>query len=77
MGTADPNLHRQLMQLLKELHLPMFREYYAELANQAAREEMSYARYLLELAQKECEVRRVHKIERLVKTSRLPLEKQL
>ncbi len=77
MGTADPDLHRQLMQLLKELHLPMFREYYAELANQAAREEMSYARYLLELAQKECEVRRAHKIERLVKNSRLPLEKRL
>jgi DNA replication protein DnaC len=77
MARSDRNLHRQLMLLLKELHLPMFREYYAQLANQAVQEEMSYSRYLYELAQKECEVRRANKIQRLVKTSRLPLEKTL
>jgi DNA replication protein DnaC len=77
MTRADRNLHRQLLLLLKELHLPMFREYYAQLANQALQEGMSYSRYLYELAQKECEVRRAHKIQRLVKTSNLPLEKTL
>jgi DNA replication protein DnaC len=77
MARSDRNLHRQLMLLLKELHLPMFREHYAQLANQAVQEEMSYSRYLYELAQKECEVRRANKIQRLVKTSRLPLEKTL
>jgi len=55
----------------------MFREYYAPLANRAAQEAMTYSRYLYELALKECEVRRANKIERLVKTSRLPLEKTL
>jgi DNA replication protein DnaC len=77
MTRADRNFHRQLLRLLKELHLPMFREYYAPLANQALREGMSYSRYLYELAVKESEVRRVHQLERLVKTSRLPLEKTL
>lgn len=77
MTRADRNLHRQLLLLLKELHLPMFREYYAPLANQARQEGMSYSRYLYELAQKECEVRRANQIERLVKTSNLPLEKTL
>jgi DNA replication protein DnaC len=40
-------------------------------------EEMSYARYLYELVVKECEVRRANKIDRLVKSSKLPLEKTL
>jgi len=77
MTRTDRNLHRQLMLRLKELHLPMFREYYASLANRAVQEEMSYSRYLYELALKECEIRRANKIQRLVKTSRLPLEKTL
>jgi DNA replication protein DnaC len=77
MTRADRNLHRQLLLLLKELHLPMFREYYGQLANQALQEEMSYSRYLYELVAKECEVRRANKIQRLIKTSRVPLEKTL
>ena len=77
MTKADRNLHRQLMLLLKELHLPMFREYYGPLANQALQQDMSYSRYLYELAVKEGEVRRAHKIERLLKASKLPLEKTL
>jgi DNA replication protein DnaC len=77
MTKANRNLHRELMLLLQELHLPMFREYYAQLANQALQQEMSYSRYLYELALRECEVRRANKIERLVKASKLPLEKTL
>jgi DNA replication protein DnaC len=77
MTRADRNFHRQLLRLLKERPLPLFREYYAPLAHQALREGMSYSRYLYELAVKESEVRRVHQRERRVKTSRLPLEKTL
>ena len=77
MTKANRNLHRELMLLLKELHLPMFREYYAQLANQALQQDMSYSRYLYELTLKECEVRRANKIERLIKASKLPLEKTL
>jgi len=71
------NLHRQLTDLLKELHLPTFREYYAECGRHAIQEELSYEQYLLELAQRECEVRRANKIARLVKASQLPMEKTL
>lgn len=71
------DLHKQLINLLKELHLPMFREYYHEFAQKAIAEEMSYAQYLLELAQRECEVRRANKIARLVRASKLPMEKTM
>jgi len=72
-----PNLRKQLTELLKELHLPMFREYHAEYAVKAINEGLSYEQYLLELAQIECDVRRANKIARLVKASQLPMEKTL
>lgn len=75
--TADKDLGKVLVKLLKELHLPMFREYYGECAQKAIREELAYEQYLFELAQRECEVRRANKIARLIKTSKLPLEKTL
>jgi len=69
--------HKKLIELLKELHLPMFREYHQEFAQKAATDELGYEEYLYELAQREFEVRRANKIARLVKASRLPLEKTL
>ena len=72
-----PNLRKQLTELLKELHLPMFREYHAEYAVKATNEGLSYEQYLLELAQIECDVRRANKIATLVKASQLPMEKTL
>jgi DNA replication protein DnaC len=71
------NLRKQLIELLKELHLPMFREYHADYALKAMNESLSYEQYLFELAQIECEVRRANKIIRLVKASKLPMEKTL
>jgi DNA replication protein DnaC len=53
----------------------MFREYYQEFANRAIKDNLGYAQYLFELAQRECEVRRANKIARLLKASKLPLEK--
>jgi len=69
--------HKQLIELLKELHLPMFREYYQEFAQKATTHELGYEDYLYELAIRECEVRQANKIVRLVKASKLPLEKTL
>ncbi len=63
------------MGLLKELHLPAFRAGYEELALQAQQESLSYERYLLGLAQRECQQRQNNRIERLLRQSRLPLEK--
>ena len=71
------DMNKQLIELLKELHLPMFREYYQEFAQKAIADELGYEEYLYELAQRECEIRRANKIARLVKMSKLPLEKTL
>ena len=70
-------MNEQLTQLLKELHLPMFREYYGEFAQRAIADELGYEEYLYELVIRESEHRRSNMIERLVKTSKLPLEKTL
>jgi DNA replication protein DnaC len=71
------NLRKKLTELLKELHLPMFREYHAEYAVKAMSEGLSYEQYLFELAQIECDVRRANKIIRLIKASKLSMEKTL
>jgi DNA replication protein DnaC len=60
---------------LRDLHLPAFRRCYEELARQAQQESLSYERYLLHLAERECQERRANRIDRLLRQSRLPLEK--
>jgi DNA replication protein DnaC len=65
------------MALLRELHLPTFRECFEELARRAVQETASYEQYLLELAERECQARWAKRIERLLRDSRLPLEKDL
>jgi len=66
---------KELDTLLKQLRLPTFRDNYADLAQQAAKEDLSYTEYLLHLARAEAQIRRYNQIQRLVKASRLPLEK--
>src|SRR6202049_3462949 len=51
------------------------RSQYEEVARQATAESWSYANFLLELVQRECQQRQHNRIERLLKASRLPLEK--
>ncbi len=62
----------ELVACLKELHLPTARECYQELADSARREGLSYEAYLLEVLQRECQGRRQHRMERLLRESRLP-----
>ena len=62
---------------LRQLHLPTFRECFEELARQAVQETASYEQYLLELAERECQARWSKRTERLLRQSRLPLEKDL
>jgi DNA replication protein DnaC len=66
---------KELDNLLKQLRLPTFRDNYVGLAQQAAKEDMGYIEYLLHLARAEAQIRRYNQIQRLVKASRLPLEK--
>jgi len=62
---------------LRQLHLPTFRECFEELARRAVQETASYEQYLLELAERECQARWSKRTERLLRQSRLPLEKDL
>jgi DNA replication protein DnaC len=77
MSSNTPDLKTQLIDDLKELHLPAMRGSFEALAHMAQQESQSYERYLLELTQRECQTRRDHRIERLLRESRLPLEKNL
>jgi DNA replication protein DnaC len=60
---------------LQELRLPAVREQYEAVARQASAESWSYPDYLRELLERECAQRRQSRIERLLRDSRLPLEK--
>jgi len=74
---AATEVAARLTAYLKELHLPTLRACFVEQARRALKETLSYEQYLLELVQAECEARRAHRIERLLRQSRLPLEKDL
>ena len=65
------------MACLRELHLPTFRECFEELARRAVQETASYEQYLLDVAERECQARLAKRTERLLRDSRLPLEKDL
>jgi DNA replication protein DnaC len=66
-----------LMENLKELRLPAMLACFEDTARRAEKETLSYEQYLLELAERECEQRRGHRIRRLLQASGLPLEKSL
>jgi DNA replication protein DnaC len=57
--------------------LPTIREEYEPAAQRARQESSSYERYLLDLAERECEARRSNRIERQLRDSRLLMEKSL
>jgi DNA replication protein DnaC len=77
MSTNPEDMKAQLTDNLKELHLPTMRGSFEEQARQAQQESQSYERYLLELTERECQARREHRIERLLRESRLPPGKDL
>ena len=70
-------LKTTLTQCLKELHLPTVRACYEEEADRARRESLSYEQYLSELMEREREVSFHNRIDRLLRESKLPLEKTL
>jgi len=70
-------LKTSLTKCLKELHLPTVRACYEEEADQARQETLAYEHYLAEVMEREREVRRHNRIQRLLRESKLPLEKSL
>jgi DNA replication protein DnaC len=77
MVASTANVKQALDGHLRELHLPTVRAGYEAAARQAEAETLSYEQYLLGLAERECEVRRHNRVERLLRQSKLPLEKNL
>jgi DNA replication protein DnaC len=67
----------QLTEHLKDLRLPTIRECFADEAKRARKESLSYEAYLLELISRETEDRRQRRIDRFLRESKLPLEKNL
>jgi DNA replication protein DnaC len=67
----------RLERCLKDLHLPTVRRCYQDEAINARRDNWDYETYLYELAVRECEDRQNKRIARLLRDSKLPLEKSL
>jgi len=67
----------QLLEYLKELNLPTVREIFQDVAIRATNQSLSYEQYLLELMEREVETRRNNRIEKWLRLSHLPLEKNL
>jgi len=74
---SSGDLKTRLVELLRVLHLPGLRECFAEEAERAVREGLSHEQYLLELVEREVDLRRQSRVGRLLRESRLPLEKSL
>jgi DNA replication protein DnaC len=64
-----------LTRCLQELRLAAVRSQYEAVVRQATAESWGYADFLLEVMQRECQQRQHHRIERLLKASKLSLEK--
>jgi DNA replication protein DnaC len=64
-----------LIRCLKELHLPTVRGCYEEEADKARKEDITYEYYLAEVMEREREVRNHKRIQRMLRESKLPLEK--
>jgi DNA replication protein DnaC len=77
MSTSSTDMKTQLIDNLKELHLPAMRGCFQEQAHQAQQESQSYEHYLLGLTEREIQARRGRRIERLLRESRLPPGKDL
>jgi DNA replication protein DnaC len=70
-------LKTSLTKCLKELHLPTVMTCYEDEADRARQESLTYEYYLAEVMEREREVRRHNRIQRLLRESKLPLEKSL
>jgi DNA replication protein DnaC len=71
------NIHEQILDYLKQLHMPTMRGCYQQIADCARSESFGYEQYLLELLKLECEARRQNRIARNLSASKLPTSKTL
>jgi DNA replication protein DnaC len=71
------DLTQRLTACLKTLYLSTVRACYGDHAERARRESWCYEQYLAEVLSRECETRQHNRIARLLRESKLPLEKTL
>ena len=71
------NIHEQICDYLKQLHMPTMRGCYQQIADSARSESFSYEQYLVELLKLECDARRQNRIARNLRASKLPTSKTL
>jgi DNA replication protein DnaC len=62
---------------LKQLRLPTFLQNYQAIAQDAARTDLPYERYLLALCEAEIQQREVHRVARAIAQARFPIRKDL
>ena len=67
----------EIKKYLKELKLSYLKSEFQELSEQALKESLSYEEYLLEILKLEHENRNQKKIDKYLKESKIPLEKNL
>lgn len=70
-------MKEKIKQALTELKMPEIKKVFTEYAEMARKETLQYEEYLLELLQVEIEVRKNNRINRIMKNSKLPLEKNI
>jgi len=70
--------HQALLEnYLRQLRLPSFAQNYQTFAQDAARTNLSFERYLLALCQAEAEQRQANRIERAIINAKFPIVKEL
>jgi DNA replication protein DnaC len=72
-----PGVMETVTDHLAQLHLPTMRQVFAQEAERARKESLAYEQYLETIVTAEVEARRVHRVARLLRDSRLPLVKTL
>ena len=70
-------IDEQILDYLKQLHMPTMRGCYQQIADCARKESFSYEQYFLELLKLESEARRQNRIARNLRASKLPPSKTL
>jgi len=69
------NPQEEIIDYLKQLHMPGIRNSYKKTADQARKESWSYEQYLLELVILESDIRKQNRIARNLRISKLPTSK--
>lgn len=75
--SPQPQPQLLLESYLKQLRLPSFAELYQQLAQDAARTDLSYERFLLALVQEEVARRERNSVERAIRQAHFPVLKEL